>query len=40
MLLLHDADYYSAIGSWQRTAAALPRVLDACDEAGLRAVAA
>ena len=40
VLLLHDAYYYSAIGSWQRTAAALPRVLDACDEAGLRAVAA
>ena len=40
VLLLHDADYYSAIGSWQRTAAALPRVLDACGEAGLRVVAA
>jgi peptidoglycan/xylan/chitin deacetylase (PgdA/CDA1 family) len=40
VLLLHDADYYSAIGSWQKTAAALPRVLDACSEAGLRVVAA
>jgi hypothetical protein len=40
VLLLHDADYYSAIGSWQKTAAALPRVLDACGEAGLRVVAA
>ena len=28
MLLLHDADDYSAPGSWRRTAAALPRVLD------------
>ena len=40
VLLLHDADYYSAIGSWQKTAAALPRVLDACGAAGLRVVAA
>jgi peptidoglycan/xylan/chitin deacetylase (PgdA/CDA1 family) len=40
VLLLHDADYYSAIGSWQKTAAALPRVLDACGQAGLRVVAA
>ena len=28
VLLLHDADDYSAPGSWRRTAAALPRVLD------------
>jgi peptidoglycan/xylan/chitin deacetylase (PgdA/CDA1 family) len=28
VLLLHDADYYSAPGSWRRTAAALPRVLE------------
>ncbi len=27
VLLLHDADDYSAPGSWRRTAAALPRVL-------------
>ena len=27
VLLLHDADHYSARGSWQRTAAALPLVL-------------
>jgi peptidoglycan-N-acetylglucosamine deacetylase len=27
VLLLHDADHYSAPGSWRRTAAALPRVL-------------
>lgn len=40
VLLLHDADYYSALGSWQRTAAALPRVLEAAGEAGLRVAAA
>jgi peptidoglycan/xylan/chitin deacetylase (PgdA/CDA1 family) len=28
VLLLHDADHYSAPGSWMRTAAALPRVLE------------
>ena len=28
MLLLHDADDYSAPGSWRRTVAALPRVLE------------
>ena len=28
ILLLHDADYYSARNSWVRTAAALPRILD------------
>jgi peptidoglycan-N-acetylglucosamine deacetylase len=39
VLLLHDADHYSAAGSWQRTAAALPRVLAAIEAAGLRAVA-
>ena len=30
----------ASIGSWQKTVAALPRVLDACGEAGLRVVAA
>jgi peptidoglycan/xylan/chitin deacetylase (PgdA/CDA1 family) len=40
VLLLHDADYYSALGSWQKTAAALPRVLDACEGSGLRVVSA
>jgi peptidoglycan/xylan/chitin deacetylase (PgdA/CDA1 family) len=35
VLLLHDADDYSAPGSWRRTAAALPRVLEAVSEAGL-----
>jgi peptidoglycan-N-acetylglucosamine deacetylase len=29
VVLLHDADEYSAAGSWRRTAAALPYVLDA-----------
>jgi peptidoglycan/xylan/chitin deacetylase (PgdA/CDA1 family) len=28
ILLLHDADYYSAPGSWVRTAAALPLILE------------
>jgi peptidoglycan/xylan/chitin deacetylase (PgdA/CDA1 family) len=36
ILLLHDADDYSAPGSWRRTAAALPRVLEAIAAAGLR----
>jgi peptidoglycan/xylan/chitin deacetylase (PgdA/CDA1 family) len=35
VLLLHDADDYSAPGSWRRTAAALPRVLRALAAAGL-----
>ncbi len=35
VLLLHDADDYSASGSWRRTAAALPRVLERIGEAGL-----
>jgi peptidoglycan-N-acetylglucosamine deacetylase len=39
VLLLHDADDYSAPGSWRRTVAALPRVLDALGERGLRPVA-
>lgn len=38
VVLLHDADYYSAPGSWRTTAAALPRVLDAIATAGLRPV--
>ncbi len=29
VLLLHDSDFYAAAGSWRRTVAALPRVLDA-----------
>jgi peptidoglycan/xylan/chitin deacetylase (PgdA/CDA1 family) len=35
VLLLHDADDYSARDSWRRTAAALPRVLEAIAAAGL-----
>jgi peptidoglycan-N-acetylglucosamine deacetylase len=35
VLLLHDADHYSAAGSWRTTAAALPRVLDALGARGL-----
>lgn len=38
VLLLHDADDYSAPGSWQRTVAALPRVLDTMAERGLQAM--
>jgi peptidoglycan/xylan/chitin deacetylase (PgdA/CDA1 family) len=39
VLLAHDADDYSAVGSWRRTAAALPRVLDTLAERGLEPVA-
>lgn len=35
VLLLHDADDYSAPGSWRKTVAALPRVLEALAESGL-----
>ena len=38
ILLLHDAEYYSAGGSWSRTAAALPAILDELGGQGLRAV--
>jgi peptidoglycan/xylan/chitin deacetylase (PgdA/CDA1 family) len=40
VLLLHDADDYGAAGSWRRTAAALPRVLDALAELRLDPVPA
>jgi peptidoglycan/xylan/chitin deacetylase (PgdA/CDA1 family) len=36
VLLLHDADYYSASGSWVRTAAALPEILELLEERGLK----
>jgi peptidoglycan/xylan/chitin deacetylase (PgdA/CDA1 family) len=36
VLLLHDADDYSAEGSWRRTAAAIPGVLSALERRGLR----
>jgi peptidoglycan/xylan/chitin deacetylase (PgdA/CDA1 family) len=39
MLLLHDADDYSAPSSWRRTVAALPRVLETLHERGLQSVA-
>lgn len=39
VLLLHDADDYSAEGSWRRTAAALPRVLETLAVRGLQPVA-
>jgi peptidoglycan/xylan/chitin deacetylase (PgdA/CDA1 family) len=38
ILLLHDADYYSAGGSWTRTAAALPLIIDELAGQGLRPV--
>jgi peptidoglycan-N-acetylglucosamine deacetylase len=39
VLLLHDADDYSAEGSWRRTAAALPAVLETLAVRGLQPVA-
>jgi peptidoglycan-N-acetylglucosamine deacetylase len=39
VLLLHDADDYSAPGSWRNTLGALPRVLETLAERGLRPVA-
>jgi peptidoglycan/xylan/chitin deacetylase (PgdA/CDA1 family) len=36
ILLLHDADYYSVPGSWVRTAAALPRILEELEARGLK----
>jgi peptidoglycan/xylan/chitin deacetylase (PgdA/CDA1 family) len=39
VLLLHDADDYSALGSWRRTVAALPRVLAVLAERDLQPVA-
>jgi peptidoglycan/xylan/chitin deacetylase (PgdA/CDA1 family) len=38
VLLLHDADFYSAAGSWERTAAALPQVLARLRARGLEPV--
>jgi len=35
VLLLHDADDYSAPGSWRRTAAALPGILETLHDRGL-----
>ncbi len=39
VLLLHDADHYSAADCWKRTAAALPQVLMAIEAAGLLPIA-
>ncbi|HXE45030.1 MAG TPA: polysaccharide deacetylase family protein [Conexibacter sp.] len=39
VLLLHDADDYSQPGSWQRTVAALPAVVEAIERRGLATVA-
>jgi peptidoglycan/xylan/chitin deacetylase (PgdA/CDA1 family) len=39
IVLLHDADHYSAPGSWERTVAALPLILEAVAERGLAASA-
>lgn len=38
VLLLHDADFYSAEESWRRTVAALPRILDVVAARGLRPI--
>jgi peptidoglycan/xylan/chitin deacetylase (PgdA/CDA1 family) len=38
IMLLHDADYYSARGSWARTVAALPLILEALEGQGLSPV--
>ena len=39
VLLLHDADDYSAKDSWRRMTLALPRVLDVLADRGIEAVA-
>jgi peptidoglycan/xylan/chitin deacetylase (PgdA/CDA1 family) len=39
VLLLHDADFYSAQGSWRRTVDALPAILRRVAERGLHPVA-
>jgi hypothetical protein len=38
VLLLHDADWYSASGSWRRTVDALALALEELRERGLRVV--
>ena len=37
VILLHDADHYSAPGSWRQTIAALPRILEPIDRQRMRA---
>ncbi|HEX3807738.1 MAG TPA: polysaccharide deacetylase family protein [Gaiellaceae bacterium] len=39
VVLLHDSDAYSSVGSWMRTAAALPSVLEALATLGVSSVA-
>jgi peptidoglycan/xylan/chitin deacetylase (PgdA/CDA1 family) len=39
VVLLHDADHYSSAGSWLRTAAAVPGVLEAASQTGESLVA-
>jgi peptidoglycan/xylan/chitin deacetylase (PgdA/CDA1 family) len=36
VVLLHDADHYSAPGSWRKTVGALPRIIEAVRAIGLR----
>jgi peptidoglycan-N-acetylglucosamine deacetylase len=36
IVLLHDADFYSARNSWERTVSALPRILDELTTRGLK----
>jgi peptidoglycan/xylan/chitin deacetylase (PgdA/CDA1 family) len=36
VILLHDADHYSARGSWRQTVAALPRILEAIEHQHLK----
>jgi peptidoglycan/xylan/chitin deacetylase (PgdA/CDA1 family) len=38
VVLLHDADYYSALRSYRRTAAALPEIMNMLKSAGLSTV--
>jgi peptidoglycan-N-acetylglucosamine deacetylase len=40
VILLHDADHYSAPGSWERTVAALPAIVERINDAGLAVTAA
>jgi len=40
VVLLHDADHYSSVGSWRRTVGALPLVLEAVEELGVPFVGA
>ena len=39
VILLHEADHYSAPGSWRRTVAAVPRILESLASGGHAAVA-